>query len=645
MNLFFFLLILFVFDLSFNQDNLGNFIGRKNRTEKSQFELENHSFYQKNQFEIFISKYSEINDAKIRLLIAGIEPNPGPPTILTKCGKCNLKYDSEKIGHCNNCCLFYNPKFQHCCKCKKNRYPNLSTLHCVKCCKDYDSGYFHCCCGYSEKISVTQSNPNLKHCCKCKQIHDTYSVKHCVSCCFEQSVNCNLEHCCSCAVKFDPNEKKHCDKCHIIYNNDENHCCRCDKIWNNKTHIHKCCCNKEFDLSQEHCDTCCFTQDIFDTRVHCCNHNISWNCKTQSHCCKCNVIHDNTKKHCCKCNDEYDDTKVHCDTCCFTQDISDIRVHCCRHKISWNCKTQSHCCRCDVIFDNTKEHCNICCINFPLRHKHCCRCNNIWQHEDEKTCICNELEKTFFDLAIDNLRKKNIINRFLLSQCISRCKSSIFFTKGIRQCGFSSMNDFLSKPENFTFCFHGTPEISRAFDICCDSWNLKFRGRCGQAYGVGEYLTSNIETAKQYAKNSGAILLTIIPNSAIGSKIKKIIHNTGEEWFIVNNETDVHYVFPVGILEHYVKLPESFECQNETKKNMFAKLCEKACESDFALYYYGDDGKSKYDDCILREIIAQIKAENFVFDITIGYNRYTLDFKRMKQTNKSSGYERDIYVS
>lgn len=549
MNFLFVLLILF---FVLNQDDLSKFLGFK--VKKHQPELKNKSLFYKVESNFFNSEYSAISAARIRLLMAGIEPNPGPPANLTQCKKCNIKYDSKKINHCKKCCVLYSPKFQHCCKCKKNRNKDLPVMHCEKCCTDYDNTFFHCCCGYSESLNIIQSNPHLQH----------------------------------------------CDKCHITYNNFETHCCQCKIIWDDKTHTHCCKCNMTYDFENfEHCRQCCFIQDIKNLKSHCCVHKIEWNQETHSHCCKCNIIHDRTKIHCCKCKKDYDE---------------EINIHC-----------------------------EICCLMLNNGYHHCCCCGNIWQ--EEKKCNCDEIERTFFEIATKELKNKDSNLNFLFSKCATHCQSLIYFKNGIQELGFSSINDFLSDPKNYTFAFHGTPEISGSFDICCESWNLKLRGRHGQMYGAGEYFTTSIETAKQYTKNTGGIIFAIIPTVINNTKIKKVSLASNEIWYVANNDTNSHYAFPIGIIEHIAKLPKIFTCQKISKKNTFMELCEKIKDENFTLYFRGDSGKTQYDKEILQEIILNIKGRNYFFDVDIGNNKYTLDFTRMKQINKNSNYEREIYIS
>lgn len=574
-----FLCFLFILFFTFNQSNYSKFLGMQNKT-----------FYKnENEDEILNPGLSEINALKIRMLIAGIEQNPGPTYNVTKCSKCSLKYNILKIGHCEQCCICYNINLQHCCKCKKNRKIREDDLvsHCVKCCKDYDSSFFHCCCGYSKSLLEIKQTPYLNHCCKCGKIEDLREFKHCKTCCFEQPIDCQLKHCCECFMSYDSSK--------------ENHCCKCKKIWNINTHTHKCCCNNEISLDKHHCDKCCFTHDLTEKIDHCCKHNVFWEKEKKMHCCNCNVIYDEEFAHCCKCKKHYD-SKIN-------------------------------------------NHCSVCCCNHEIFQLHCCCCRNIWGIGCDSACVCDEIERKFFDIVSRDLEEKKMQQNFLLSRCITKCLSSVFFTRGLQTFSFSSMNDFLSNPENFTICYHGTPSISGAFNICCESWNLKFRGRCGQVYGTGEYFTSCIKTAKEYAKQDGAIVLAIIPNSGIGTKIKKHNRDCDEIWYVVNNDVESHYVFPVGIIECVMKIPEIYECQQITEKNNIVLIREKINDPNFALYFEGDSKKTEYDKNILGEIIEQIKNNNFLFDVTINSNQYTINFKKMKQINKLSRYERNIYLN
>lgn len=247
MNFIFLLLILlFVFkreDIAkkWNQEQDKNKNKDKNNVKKQTDTKDNFTFYTPDTTIFYNSNYSEIESIKIRLLIAGIEPNPGPQN-LQKCKNCDIKYDNLKMNHCENCCSFYRIDFIHCCKCKKNHGQNSKTIHCAVCCEDYYSVNYHCCCGYSATKKFMEENCNLKHCCNCGIVSDLSTIKHCDTCCVEQLIDSNLHHCCRCAEKYNSATTIHCDDCHTSYNKKQKHCCICKENWDSVNLVH--CCNQ-----------------------------------------------------------------------------------------------------------------------------------------------------------------------------------------------------------------------------------------------------------------------------------------------------------------------------------------------------------------------------------------------------------------
>ena len=643
----------------------------------------NKVFVLKHNIMILNPSYSEINDAKIRLIIANIEPNPGPqPQTYQKCEKCNTKYDALKMNHCESCCGFYRIGFTHCCKCKKNYKQNSETTHCAKCCKDYDNKNYHCCCGYSATNEFVSKNPNLIHCCKCNSVNDNSIKKHCVLCCFEQPIDSTLNHCCNCIEKYDSNVNSHCYKCHITYDNSYSHCCKCNKNWKTDTHshccncnvvydnalIHKCCCNSTLDNTKKHCDSCCFVQKKSDTRKHCCSHVTKplWDENTQIHCCPCDIVYDinfgEIHKCCCKTN--IDMTQKHCDNCCLVQNITDTNPHCCHCKKTYDlnlkhcckCKKEynadsfSHCCKCKKEYDDKLlAHCSCCCTLFPHNFEHCCSCNSMWEKECGQKCNCSEIKRIMSIHVINYVDSLKMPNKFLFSSCLAQCESALLFINGIKILGFESLKEFFSDEENFMFCLHGTPSVSSACNISCQSWNLSFRGRIGQVYGKGEYFSTNIETAKYYAGIDGAIMVSVIPKNknnirTYDSIVKTHRHSYCENWYIVENTPSAFFALPVGVLQCNKELPELLTCQKLIKEKIIAEITDKAKKESFCIFFKGDTGKTQYDSQTIKTIISNIQSGIFVFDIMINSNLYTIDLQNMKQVNKTTKFKRDIYI-
>jgi hypothetical protein len=273
----------------------------------------------------------------------------------------------------------------------------------------------------------------------------------------------------------------------------------------------------------------------------------------------------------------------------------------------------------------------------------------MWEKGCEEKCNCGEIKRIVTIYVRNYIDGLKIPNKFLVSSCLTQCESGKLFINGIKSLGFESLKEFFSDEENFVFCLHGTPSVSGACDINCQSWNLSYRGRTGQAYGKGEYFSTNIETAKYYAGCNGAIILSVIPKNknnvtSYDSMIKKRIHTNCEDWYIVENTSNAFFALPVGILQNNKEIPEFSTCQKIIKEKLLAEIISKAKEESFCVFFSGDNGKKQYDTQTIKTISSNIQSGNLIFDITINSNLYTINLKKMKQVNKRTNFERDIYV-
>jgi hypothetical protein len=433
-------------------------------------------------------------------------------TIHRFCRGCKTSYDKQNF-HCMNChhdSIYLN----HCCICKSNWNDELA--HCSDCCITYQK--------------------NNKHCCKCKREFEENEInKHCSRCC--SIYPSTLSHCCKCKKSYDILKNYHCDFLHCcgIYPIDTNHCCKCKLNWKTTmTHCKECCttyqkdkkhcckCKNDWNNTMAHCKECCITYDI--NNKHCCNCKMDWN-NTMTHCKECCTTYQKDKKHCCRCKKEYNENWIykHCSQCCGTFPSN-----------------LSHCCNCTETYDFLHYHCDYCCNTYPIYTEHCCECklqNNL--------CVCDNKEYMLLIRTINDYIGWKTTD-FVVSCCIkNKCKAYRQFITNIN----IPFYDFLKVKSNYNIAYHGTPSVENAYDICCNSWNVSKRIR--NMYGRGEYFTTNVLTAQQYATCNGAIVIALIISPSYNNNIKIIDQNDNtEKWYVVNNTEHHKYVLPLGILKY-----------------------------------------------------------------------------------------------
>ena len=150
---------------------------------------------------------------------------------------------------------------------------------------------------------------------------------------------------------------------------------------------------------------------------------------------------------------------------------------------------------------------------------------------------------------------------------------------------FNSSLKFFENPSNFTLMFHGTPLQYNVSQLCCNSFDPSHRGTyCGQTICKGEYFTNKFTTARKYAYEKGAVVLTLIINPQLLKNTKfdnsiQIIDtipdfwlsggdedfknfelpktqsdNTcvwynNEQFYIVNNLTNMTFCLPIAIIQ------------------------------------------------------------------------------------------------
>ncbi len=155
------------------------------------------------------------------------------------------------------------------------------------------------------------------------------------------------------------------------------------------------------------------------------------------------------------------------------------------------------------------------------------------------------------------------IEDFVVSCCIkNKCKAYRQFITNIN----IPFYDFLKVKSNYNIAYHGTPSVENAYDICCNSWDVSKRN--GQVHGRGEYFTTNILTAQQYATCNGAIVVALIIAPSYNNNIKIIDKNDAEQWYVVDNTEHHKYVLPLGILKYKINIDNNgILCRTLQQKN------------------------------------------------------------------------------
>lgn len=217
------------------------------------------------------------------------------------------------------------------------------------------------------------------------------------------------------------------------------------------------------------------------------------------------------------------------------------------------------------------------------------------------------------------------------------------FAKTIKTIGKCDIIEFLKDDSNYVFALHGTPLVNGAFDICCNSWNYKFRGRKGQAYGRGEYFTTSLNTAISYAGHGfGAIVVSIVISPEITTIVKKRFCSEYENWYIVDNPHDSSFCLPVAVLQDKTAIEDYLICP----RRKFLQLVKQIVSKDNISVCFDDNGKIPYDEENTKEFLKNIKIGNPIFDI-IGSNGYSyhVDLINMTQTNIRTSGSRRIFLS
>ncbi len=317
------------------------------------------------------------------------------------------------------------------------------------------------------------------------------------------------------------------------------------------------------------------------------------------------------------------------------------------------------------------SHCTKCCSTFAAGEEHCCICGKHWLKGSAEDCGCGEIRR-FFDVKIKEFLEKNrLTNNYVVSPCLGQdCQSILKFAKAIRSIGFSSITDFLRDDKNYTMVFHGTPQVSGASDICCNSWSLGYRGRTGQAAGTGEYFTTLPETSYGYTGHgNGAVVLAIVINPkafpstktdvSIGGSYRsyqyheagftsegvpatKMLKQTStENWFIVENTVDLAFSLPIGVMQYHNPIDVCASCPRRKHDTSLQDLARRAIKS----IGFEDAGVKPYAPSDLETIMRNIKAGTAVFDMTAANgSTYKIDLAKMIQTNLSTGGQRRIII-
>jgi WWE domain len=545
------------------------------------------------------------------------------------CKGCKTKINTDTQFHCDKCHFVYdldpnsNNVFKHCCLCKV-KYTNDN--HCCKCGLVWDENNIFHCCVCKVKIDIFESIGKF-HCCKCKKLHSSED-KHCATCCV---VHNDLQHhCCKCKNIYDYN-KIHCKICCVTHESTQDHCCKCKKIYDfEDIHCKMCCvthemvqdhcckCKKTYYFEDIHCKECCMTYSgVFK---HCCKCKETYNL-AEKHCKVCCTTYAQTERHCCKCKENYNNECIHCGECCITYD-----------------NDQKHCCKCKKIYNHCEvKHCFMCCGTFKSKNYHCCICKFQWNKEKGLfICKCDSIKRLINCFIFEWMIKLNCKQKYTISHCLNEdCTAFNIFNKTIIKLGFSGIYDFLMSEKNWIIMFHGTSNLSRAMNICCNSWDIDRRTR--QLHGEGEYFATSLSTAQKYAGKNGAIIISLIINPAISNNlITKIYCKTDENdmWYVINNKKDECYCLPIAILEVKTNIQSYKLCP----KKMLALVPKK-------IYYQNDKNDFvSYSDVLQKFMITNIRNKKFIFYIKIGDIIYNINFENMTQTNTDTGYERSMLI-
>lgn len=591
------------------------------------------------------------------------------------CRTCHKKWNFKTQKHCNDCCVIWDSKPNdnrvHCCECLMV-WNSTTQEHCCMCSTSWDcKTENHCnwCCriwdlkttSHCGKCCQTWETNVFSHCCDCKHIYDKTET-HCCKC----HADLSSMHCSDCCIAFSQSGEDHCHGCRQSWPRSQfiKHCKCCHKFWDAqcKKHCTKCCIN--YDASEEHCCQCRANYD--PSQTHCCDCLTGYNVMVEEHCKYpgCHVIAPLNHSHCCKCKKIWDPalSEEHCSQCCGF--FSQYEKHCCKCKTSW---------------DPSKSHCKWCCVTLSPQEKHCCICDNRWNVDEQVNCHCSEIAK-FSDTQIKMLWNKHSLSaKYCVSPCLENCDAVVKFEHALRKIGFSSIREFLDDSDNFTIVFHGTPQVSFASNICCNSWESLFRGQIGQRFGTGEYVTTCPKTALDYTGNrSGAIVIAIVINPSVFPSInvdgfdtfdefcdvgyirndhvnsngeseiipvvKKLIphveirKSNDEMWFIVENQDDMSFILPIGVMQ----LDNSIDkCKICPRQSIPHQRLENATSDTL---WYEDNGFKKFHPSDANAILDYLEKKRTIFALTLSNGQtYRFDFMEMLQTNLKTGTRRKIH--
>lgn len=353
------------------------------------------------------------------------------------CKKCNMTYKQQTEIHCCTCKLNFNPTIQkHICDKKQN---NVWKFEDYERCKK---------CGTLDFFNIGKSGEKYN-----EADLNTHPTDHCCECVLKQNSN---------NFKWNIIKQYHCNNCHINFDLGMEHSCASNcsgKSWN--------------PTKQYNCNKCCnvYNMNTYGRSYHCCSCNVETYKNT--HCVSCHKeIKELDKVHCCRCG-EHDRNKIHCETCCTLTDSE-----------------QQHCCFCKKIFNKGEEK--------------SCECDKILGFITKNAMIFleNYPQKMMAKYPGQEVYPQNFHEKFVMSKCLNKDDSTfVKFVEGLKYFDITDLKQFFADTRNYEFLFHGTQTSSAVKGIFEDNFSIQKRGSSvGQAYGTGEYLTSDFyKTALPYA--------------------------------------------------------------------------------------------------------------------------------------------------
>jgi hypothetical protein len=92
-------------------------------------------------------------------------------------------------------------------------------------------------------------------------------------------------------------------------------------------------------------------------------------------------------------------------------------------------------------------------------------------------------------------------------------------------------------------CFHGTGHDS-VHHIACRGFDVTKRGHSGQAYGPGEYFSTNFGVSNGYARGSGAVFICAVVDS---DRTSHHTYRDGTDILVTNDTADAAVAIPLGV--------------------------------------------------------------------------------------------------